>query len=269
MREVFFLDAPEAGLADGQRFCIHHAPAKPRAATLYIHPFAEEMNKSRRMAALQARAFSEQGIAVLQMDLHGCGDSGGDFGDASWASWQADVSLGRYWLQQRYPNLPLYLWGLRAGCLLASQSARCEPGVAGQLWWQPPASGKVLAQQWLRLKIAGEMISGGGKASIEPLRQQLREGHSLEIAGYHCSAALMQGLEQANLAAPAGERLAWFELTREAGSSLMPVSAATLERWQATATQAEAVVGPAFWQTTEIELAPQLIECSSAWMEAA
>jgi len=33
------------------------------------------MNKSRRMAALQARVFAAMGFGVLQIDLFGCGDS--------------------------------------------------------------------------------------------------------------------------------------------------------------------------------------------------
>ena len=83
---------------------------------LYLHPFAEEMNKSRRMAALACRALAEAGHAVLQIDLRGCGDSSADFGDASWGDWQDDVRLGLAWLDAHTPaDAPLWLWGLRAG----------------------------------------------------------------------------------------------------------------------------------------------------------
>ena len=71
---------------------------------LYIHPFAEEMNKSRRMAALQSRALAQAGYAVLQIDLLGCGDSSGDFGDATWQSWVSDVVLGCQWLRSQNPT---------------------------------------------------------------------------------------------------------------------------------------------------------------------
>ena len=45
--DIFFL--PRNG---GQRLCIYHAARGPsvRGALVYIHPWAEEMNKSRRMA---------------------------------------------------------------------------------------------------------------------------------------------------------------------------------------------------------------------------
>ena len=66
--EAFFL--PVGG---GQRFCIFHRPhgAEARAALIFLHPFGEEMNKSRRMAALQARALAAAGYAVL------CGEDDG------------------------------------------------------------------------------------------------------------------------------------------------------------------------------------------------
>ena len=81
--------------------------AAPRGRLLYLHPFAEEMNKSRRMAALACRALAAAGFAVLQIDLRGCGDSSADFGDASWADWQADVRVGMAELDRRAPGVPL------------------------------------------------------------------------------------------------------------------------------------------------------------------
>jgi exosortase A-associated hydrolase 2 len=86
----------------GQRFCIHHPPAlaTPLGLVVHVHPFAEEMNKSRRMAAQQARALAAAGFAVLQIDLLGCGDSAGDSSDATWAAWLADVvwaARQRFW----------------------------------------------------------------------------------------------------------------------------------------------------------------------------
>ncbi|MBN9422686.1 MAG: alpha/beta hydrolase, partial [Candidatus Accumulibacter sp.] len=118
--EAFFLPA-----TSGQRYCLFHRPATEgaaRGALVYVHPFAEEMNKSRRMAAVQARALAAAGYAVLQIDLHGCGDSSGDFADASWAGWLDDVELACAWLRARCAA-PLWLWGLRSGCLLAAEAA--------------------------------------------------------------------------------------------------------------------------------------------------
>ena len=71
MLEAFFLPA-----APGERFCLAHAPARePRGAIVYVHPFAEEMHKSRRMAALQARLLAARGWLVLQPKRSTCSTS--------------------------------------------------------------------------------------------------------------------------------------------------------------------------------------------------
>lgn len=267
MPEAFFLEAPDGG----QRYCLFHAAsaAEPRALLLYVPPFAEELNKTRRMAALQARELAAAGVAVLQIDLKGCGDSSGDFGEATWQAWLDDIALARQWLQARHPGRPLWLWGLRAGCLLASAAAQSQPSWSGQLWWQPPASGKILAQQWLRLKAAGEMLGGNAKAAMDQMRQQLAAGEPVEIAGYICAAPLILGLETATLQAPGSQPLIWLELSRDAEApALTPVASKQIDSWRAAGTPiaAEAVSGPAFWATTEIEEAPQLLQATRRLM---
>lgn len=264
--QAFFLEAEGQG---GQRLCIHHDAQGPekRGQILYLHPFAEEMNKSRRMAALQARAMAAAGYEVLQIDLLGCGDSSGDFGDASWEAWVAEAVQACRWLKAQPQPAPLWIWGLRAGCLLAVDVARRLPSAPNLLLVQPPASGKTVLQQFLRLKVAGEMLDGSGKGLMAQLRQALGQGQSVEIAGYRLSAALSTGLEAANLSpiplSPDQQaRLLWLELASQQPSEWSPVAAQTQERWREAGWQlhAEQLAGPAFWQTTEIEEAPALID---------
>ncbi len=258
----------------GQRFCLYHPPSSTpaRGLVLYVHPFAEEMNKSRRMAAVQSRAFALAGYAVLQIDLLGCGDSSGDFGDATWDHWVDDVIQGCQWLRQqadppaagRAPA-PLWLWGLRSGCLVAVAAANRIDEPCRLLFWQPPASGKTLLQQFLRLKVAGDMLGGQGKGVMEEMRRQLAAGSSVDVAGYAVSAALAAGMESASLSTasgiPADRRVAWIELSTREDAGLSPVSAKTIDQWRSNGTTvaAEVVAGPSFWQTTEIEEAPLLV----------
>jgi len=256
--DVFFL--PAAG--NEQRLCLFHAPAgAARSKILYLHPFAEEMNKSRRMAALACRALAEAGHAVLQIDLRGCGDSSADFGDASWADWQADVQLGLAALDARVPDdLPTWLWSLRAGCLLAVGDWG-RP--VNHLFWQPMVRGKLALQQFLRLKLAADMASGADKGAMEQMKTDLAAGRSVEVAGYTLGPALASGLEAAELA-PTGRpgRVEWLELSAREDASLLPASEPPIKRWQGTGWQvcAQVVRGPAFWATGEIEVAPALID---------
>lgn len=261
--DAFFLP-----VGSGQRFAIYH-PAQggtTRGLVAYVHPFAEEMNKSRRMAALQARALAANGYAVLQLDLLGCGDSSGDFGDASWQDWVDDVVLACQWLC-RQANAPLWLWGLRAGCLLAAQAATQLCQRCNFLFWAPTPAGKPLLQQFLRLKAAGDMASGNAKAVMDGLRLQLAAGKSVDIAGYTLAAKLAAGMEQATLTAPplAG-RLEWLDTSTQPDASLSPATAKPLQAWQAAgfAVRSQIVTGPAFWQTSEIEEAPALLTATLA-----
>lgn len=254
--DVFFL--PAAG--GEQRLCLFHAPAgAPRSRVLYLHPFAEEMNKSRRMAALTCRALAEAGHAVLQIDLRGCGDSSADFGDAGWADWVADVRGALAWLDERLPGAPLWLWGLRAGCLLAAADWGRPLNL---LFWQPMTNGKLALQQFLRLKLAAEIASGASKGLMDTMKAELAAGRSIDVAGYRLGAALASGLEAAKLA-PAGMagRVEWLELSTREDATLTPVSEQALKAWADAGwtVRAQVVPGPGFWATSEIELAPALI----------
>jgi len=148
----FFLPA-----SGGQRYCLLHLPPPGRSARggiVYLHPLAEELNKSRHVAAAQARAFAAAGYSVLQIDLYGCGDSSGDFGDARWPIWHNDLHLACAWLAQRVDG-PLTLWGLRLGALLALDFAsRAQLPLARLLLWQPELDGRRCIDRFLRLRLA-------------------------------------------------------------------------------------------------------------------
>ncbi|MHB8947780.1 MAG: hydrolase 2, exosortase A system-associated [Rhodoferax sp.] len=277
--ECFFLPASstKVGVVD-QRLCVFHAAqgACVRGLVLYIHPFAEEMNKSRRMAALQARALAQAGYAVLQIDLLGCGDSSGDFGDATWQSWVSDVVRGSRWLHERHQvpgpqshRAQLWLWGLRAGCLLAVEAASQMSEPCHFLFWQPPASGRLLLQQFLRLKAAADLQSNQAKHVMASLRQQLSEGASIEVAGYQLAPELAGGLEKSVLLpgpATTPGRLAWFELSTRADAALSPASSEAIKQWQQGGfeVRSQLIDGPAFWQSAEIEEVPALITATTA-----
>lgn len=247
----------------GNRFCLfYQASGDSLGAVLYVHPFAEEMNKSRRMAAMQARELATAGFDVLQIDLLGCGDSSGDFSDATWRAWLDDVLAGYSGLRTR-SAAPLILWGLRVGCLLAAEVASKIPEQADFVFWQPVISGKQYWQQFMRLKMVGEMAAGQAKVAGERLRQQLTAGQAVEIAGYGISPALAMGLEQAELSPPTGQtgRVFWIETSQREELSLSPIAMKQIEQWRGAGYPVYPYVvrGPSFWQTTELEDAPELI----------
>lgn len=275
-------EAPEALLVEasrgaGERLYLYHRPAAAaaRSAVLFVHAFAEEMNKSRRMAAQTARALATAGHAVLQVDLAGCGDSSGDFRDASWDAWLDDARQALAWLSARHPGAAPVLWGHRAGCLIAS--ALAQERAADLLLWQPPATGKTLLQQFMRLKLAAglgvDAESGepaGGAELMRAMRATWQRGGVVNIAGYDVPAALASGFEAAALRPPPEpRRVAWLEVSPRDSAELLPGSAVTVERWRSAGhdVQARAVGGPSFWQTVEIEDAPALVAATVEALE--
>lgn len=257
----------------GARFALYHAPAAPcRGAWLYLHPWAEEMNKARRMAALQARALAAAGWAVLQLDLHGCGDSAGDFGDASWDGWRADVALGLDWLHATL-DVPAGLWGLRLGALLALDYAARPAGRAPArlLLWQPVLQGASHLTQFLRLRMAAEMLGeGGGANDTAALRASLAAGQPLEVAGYTLAPALagaLDTLDASRLAPPCPVH--WLEVAPAPGRPLPPAAQRVLAGWQAAGVDchAQTVAGPAFWATQELAEAPALLAATTALLQ--
>jgi uncharacterized protein len=255
----------------GRRFCVRYARASTAAslgAIVYVHPFAEEMNKSRRMAALQAQALADSGWTVLQVDLLGCGDSEGEFGQANWEQWRTDVKDAAAWLREQTGCAPS-LWGLRAGCLLACDAAKDMEPVPNLLLWQPVTSGRQSLQQFLRLKVASQLFgeSNEDRISTRQLMDQLTRGEAVEIAGYALSPGVALGLDVAELTLPAAPaHVAWLEVVPHAPAELSPAAHIRIESWQAAGHRVDsrAVTGAAFWQTQEIAECPELIGATLA-----
>ncbi|MHB1052284.1 MAG: hydrolase 2, exosortase A system-associated [Thiobacillus sp.] len=262
--EPFLLDSPR-----GPLFCIYVSPADqaPKGAVLYLHPFAEEMHKSRRMVALQARAMAAQGYAVLQIDLTGCGDSAGDFSDASWSVWLDDARLGHAWLFEKTAQ-PITLWGLRTGALLATDLAQRLPDVRSLLLWQPVSDGSLFLNQFLRIKLASEMLSEGqSKSGTKELLAQLASGQGVEVGGNMLSPAMARELGSIKLAGMAPKcPVTWLEVGAQPGASVTPASQRIVDIWNAAgvSVQTQTVKGDPFWATQEITECPALIDATQS-----
>ena len=71
----------------------HQPSGETRCGILIIHPFGEEKKCAHRTLVETARALARHGIGVMRFDLSGCGDSEGDFRDARFANWTADIDF--------------------------------------------------------------------------------------------------------------------------------------------------------------------------------
>lgn len=249
--------------------CARFRPAghATRGHLLFVQPFAEELNKCRRMLALQARACAGRGWEALIVDLTGTGDSAGDFGEASWPVWLDDLDAV---LGSLKGQGGVWLVGVRAGALLAAAiGARRPEAVAGLMLWQPVASGRTYLQQFLRLKVAGERLSGALAPGATDWLAALDRGEPVEVAGYTIAPDLAAGLQQAGLDCGVPRRVGWFEVSARGEGALAPAAERCVSRWREAGCEVRvtSVTGPQFWQTQEIELAPALIAASTDYLD--
>ncbi|MGZ3235892.1 MAG: hydrolase 2, exosortase A system-associated [Burkholderiaceae bacterium] len=266
--QTFFLDAEP-----GQRFCLYYPAAtdtKIQGAVIYIHPFGDEMNMSRRMAALQAHAFAAKGFAVLQMDLFGCGDSSGEFGDARWEIWKDDIAIAQKWLAERHA-VPISLWGLRLGGLLALDYAKhAGDAIHSLILWHPVTSGETFLTQFLRLRLANQMIDESNeKASgTRALREELAAGTAIEVAGYEIAPAMASSLDALDVStlAPANRIVHWVDLAADATRPLAPASARTVAIWEQEGIDLtlHRVSCPAFWSAQEVMTSSELLSVTAS-----
>lgn len=267
------------------RFRYFHAPSgAARGSVLAVHAFAEEMNKTRATAADGARALAAAGFAVLQIDLAGCGDSAGDFEDATWAGWLDDLADGWAWLTARAEG-PRWLWGTRLGALLADEFvARATPPVDGLLLWQPVVNGAQHLGQFLRLKTVNSLMRADAQAKEAPARAvasvaapspraDLAAGRAIEVAGYRLTPTLADAIESARLGSREADvppLVRWFDVSSQPTPTLTPVAGKVIERWQVRGSDVAwaSVAGPAFWQTQEVERCDALVSATVSALAA-
>lgn len=242
---------------------------RPKGGIIHLPAFGEEMNKSRHMVARQAHRLAAEGWRVLQIDLCGTGDSSGDFADASWDVWLADVQLAFAWMQRQHTG-ETWLWGHRLGCLLAAEAIRRFDLRCGLLMWQPVSSGKQHLQQFLRLWKMAQVVGKVADNATTP-QQRLAEGCSAEIAGYTLSPSLASGMQSAGLGAVDGViAVHWLQVGSAEILGPPPAFQALEEKWAAVGVPVSfsGIEGAPFWQTQEISVVPELLERTSELLGA-
>jgi exosortase A-associated hydrolase 2 len=250
----------------GNLFALYHPPAGPSdcmGGIVYVHPFAEEMNCSRRIVAMQSRALARCGWGVLQVDLYGCGDSAGEFRDARWEIWLEDLAEAAGWLRDRIRG-PISLWGLRLGGLLAMDFASCSRVPLDRIvLWQPTIFGESMMTQFLRLR----MLSGeaGTKKTPGELRATMATGETIEIAGYELTpelASVIDRIQIAPLHSDVNASVHWIEIVSESGHPIRPAIQAILKAWEDDGHPAthQTVLGQPFWSRSVFTAPTELID---------
>lgn len=290
--QVLAIDGP-----NGVLFGLYHPAARQpsRGRVLLLPALAEEFNTCHRLCAQACRAMADAGFDVLRFDLSGTGDSDGRLEDLGWAQWLADGQAALKALQDassgQAPEVPLWLWGVRGGAMLAAALA-AELGVArdaaqdeGQppqnttlnlLWWQPITQGRQQLQQWLRLDAARQWVGpsaeerGTAGAPNEGSNAAERLMHeAVSLGGYGITPRWAADLRALKAPKPAGHgQWVWLECQGAPGSPSVAAQhhASTVAAlgWRS---QTLAVQAPSFWLNHGTQDAPALLAATLEAMQ--
>ena len=236
-------------------------PTSPvRGSVLFLHSFAEELQKSRRPVAVQARALAANGYNVLLLDLSGCGDSSGVLRDARWEDWKEDVAAAAEFLRQR-SAAPLNLWGLRFGALLACQLAQDLSNIERLLMWQPVLNGEQFLDQFLRLELAGQALKGEAGFDRAGLWNELRSGNCLEVAGYEISSNLAMDVARVRLGDLSPNcAVNWMDMAVTPAEQPKKASQTVMDRWRERELKVdwECVKAVPFYRNLDVDSCPEL-----------
>jgi exosortase A-associated hydrolase 2 len=246
---------------------LRRPPGSVRGCVLVVPPFAEEMNKCRRMVAEATIDLAEHDIACVVPDLYGTGDSGGEFVDADWLTWQDDIIRTVRWVAVQGLSISGIL-ATRLGCALTASALAA--GVIGPVertvLWQPVFDGGRFLQQFLRLRTSASLMVDR-KESIAELRTRLRSGEVVEVAGYGLTTRLAADLDAAvtrdRLPLQFGD-VTWMEVVRDLGAERPPTSSKLIDqtRFQGGRVDLRLFPGEPFWASTEIVRNREMIDAT-------
>lgn len=226
------------------------------SSILFLPPFAEEMHKSRRIVASQARALAAAGYNVMLLDLTGCGDAGGNFSDASWQIWMEDATFAAHTLAKLGAGA-LTIWGLRLGALLACKLSQGRSDLQRLVLWQPVLNGEQQIDQFLRLRTVASAVNGPATFDRKTLWNELRAGRSLDVAGYELSSALALQLSRARLNdCNPGCPVNWLEIGNSPDGSFSGASGNVIAHWREQGVRVDTgyVTGEPFWRTVNASI---------------
>ena len=198
---------------------------------------------------------------VTLIDLSGCGDSSGDFSDATWKIWREDAQNTFEWVNQ-LTSCPVIFWGLRTGALLAAEMASYYSQTEMLILWEPVISGEQFLNQFFRIELANNILSDATINNRDILLERLETAGSIEIGGYQLTQSMALELYQIHLTdfipnCP----ITWFELGIEDSDKLKLTSRAVITRWQISGISltTKTIKGQPFWGSKEIITCSPLI----------
>lgn len=255
--------------ASGRRlFVMLRAPVLASGeCMLVVPPFAEEMNKSRRLVTELARHACRGGKALLSVDLYGTGDSDGEFSEARVGQWIDDLACAMAWSAARGWRVTSVL-GIRLGAILAAALVRQRDiEFSRAVFWQPVVSGSRFVDQFLRLRVMASRMENDASESVAGLRGRLKAGETVEVAGYILSGGLCAEIDALDLRVQLTSSfpaIRWLEVVADIAAPVPPGTQRTIEAARSAGCQIDyaQIACEPFWMSTEVVVCHELVVAS-------
>jgi len=258
---------------EGKRaYGMAHLPDAAAAGVVFCHPFAEERKSAYRAMTTTARALAEAGIAALRFDYRGCGESEGEFADATVSSRLADIVQARKLLGELAGTDRVGLLGLRFGALLAAHFAEEHADVPFLVLWEPVLQGGKYFLADLRKKLIKEMMTAGkGSVSRAEIIESLKDPETLvDFDGYMVSGRMYAELEGLDLLSGLGKHQGPTLIVQISFNTKVSRTNSQLEAAYRSANvpvELAPVVEEPFWNRIDLVECPTLVAATREWLE--
>jgi len=247
-----------------------------RTGLVFCDAFGEERKSSALVMARLARAVASAGYPALRFDYYGCGDSEGDFADATVRTRLEDITLASAFLRERTGVRDVCLLGLRLGGTLAARAVEPASGrqhYAGLVLIEPVTDGAAYFGGELRRKLVRQMLTDGrGGASRQEMLKRLEDDNAvLDMDGFAVRGSTYRELtalgirkEDVSFAGPVLICQVHFN------DRPKPELEAACAAYQSAGAQVEfsKLVLPPFWSRIEVILAGELNAAIVSWLKA-
>jgi exosortase A-associated hydrolase 2 len=144
--------------------------------------------------------------------------------------------------------------------------------IRGLMLWPPLLSGKMLLNQFLRLRVVAALTNqttaDKSAETTKSLLQQLENGKAVEVGGYlltpDLSASILT-IEAGQLSFKPPINIFWLDFMTGETVKPSPVSHKVINHWiqQNNTVDWSAISGDRFWSTQEIAVCPELISTTT------
>ena len=258
---------------NSQIFIAHYAPLEQSGVVgdvqtvIFVPPFAEEMNRSKRMYVLCARLLADAGIHSICFDFAGTGDSSGEWGDFDYFDWEKNL-VDVCQLAKKFTS-KISLITLRDGALISlGLMKQAEIKLHKCVLWDPVDSGEVLIRQLIRMKIASAMAGDLKKITTQEVLDGIEQSGFLEVGGYHVTSELIDSIKSQKISnsiefALSSTELHWMTTGKSSGNSQqqLPICLTKLNLAENLLAQLtmHSVNDVRFWMQQEVTISPLLL----------